>query len=333
MASIRCLGESELGSFLPGKSRYICRERRPSVSGAGVHSVRVDMAFEVTRPLIDPFERAITYLRVSVTDRCDFRCVYCMAEDMVFLPKADVLTLEELDRMCSAFVARGVRKLRLTGGEPLVRRNIMWLFRRLSRHLETGALDARTVLETLAEKGVVEPGILTQFGGEDATVRLGESGMPTAKVARPSVSGPGAGGRFVEVGLLGKGGMGQVFEAEDPDLKRRVAVKSLLPKAASSSTLRQKFLAEAQITGQLEHPNIIPVHEMGRGADGEIYFSMKKVEGRVIAKGFTLDQWQTAVMEYTALDVSVPRCSLLGSLLTMNHRFGKLLVTAHDLSS
>ena len=84
------------------------------------------MDFKVTRPLIDPFEREITYLRVSVTDRCDFRCVYCMAEDMVFLPKADVLTLEELDRMCSAFVARGVRKLRLTGGEPLVRRNIMW---------------------------------------------------------------------------------------------------------------------------------------------------------------------------------------------------------------
>ena len=102
------------------------------------------MAFEVTRPLIDPFERAITYLRVSVTDRCDFRCVYCMAEDMAFLPKADVLTLEELDRMCSAFVARGVRKLRLTGGEPLVRRNIMWLFRQLSRHLETGDLDELT---------------------------------------------------------------------------------------------------------------------------------------------------------------------------------------------
>jgi cyclic pyranopterin phosphate synthase len=94
--------------------------------------------------LIDPFGRHVTYLRVSVTDRCDFRCVYCMAEDMTFLPKADVLTLEELDRLCSAFVARGVRKLRLTGGEPLVRRNIMWLVRRLSRHLETGALDELT---------------------------------------------------------------------------------------------------------------------------------------------------------------------------------------------
>ncbi len=83
--------------------------------------------FEVRRPLIDPFARAITYLRVSVTDRCDFRCVYCMSENMTFLPKADLLTLEELDRLCSAFVARGVRKLRLTGGEPLVRRGIMTL--------------------------------------------------------------------------------------------------------------------------------------------------------------------------------------------------------------
>ena len=96
-------------------------------------------------PLIDPHGRAITYLRVSVTDRCDFRCVYCMAEDMTFLPKADVLTLEELDRVCSAFVERGVRKLRMTGGEPLVRRNIMSLFRSLSRHLESGALDELTV--------------------------------------------------------------------------------------------------------------------------------------------------------------------------------------------
>ena len=81
------------------------------------------------RPLVDPFARAITYLRVSVTDRCDFRCVYCMSEDMTFLPKRDLLTLEELDRLCRAFVATGVRKLRLTGGEPLVRRDIMTLFR------------------------------------------------------------------------------------------------------------------------------------------------------------------------------------------------------------
>ena len=96
-------------------------------------------------PLVDPFGRAITYVRVSVTDRCDFRCVYCMSEHMTFLPKAEVLTLEELDRLCSAFVVRGVRKLRLTGGEPLVRRGIMTLFGTLSRHLASGALDELTV--------------------------------------------------------------------------------------------------------------------------------------------------------------------------------------------
>jgi len=95
--------------------------------------------------MIDPFGRHISYLRVSVTDRCDFRCVYCMAEDMTFLPKAEVLTLEELDRLCSAFVRLGVRKLRLTGGEPLVRRNIMALVRALGRHLDSGALDELTL--------------------------------------------------------------------------------------------------------------------------------------------------------------------------------------------
>src|SRR5690606_3541035 len=96
-------------------------------------------------PLIDPFARPITYLRVSVTDRCDFRCTYCMAEHMQFLPKREVLTLEELDRLCSAFVGLGVRKLRLTGGEPLVRKNIMQLFENLSRHLRSGALDELTL--------------------------------------------------------------------------------------------------------------------------------------------------------------------------------------------
>src|SRR5882724_2292639 len=95
--------------------------------------------------MIDPFGRTISYLRVSVTDRCDFRCVYCMAENMAFLPKADLLTLEELDRLCSVFVARGVRKLRLTGGEPLVRRGIMTLVSSLSRHLATGDLDELTL--------------------------------------------------------------------------------------------------------------------------------------------------------------------------------------------
>ncbi len=104
------------------------------------------MTLTTTQPsLIDPFGRTISYLRVSVTDRCDFRCVYCMAEDMTFLPKRDLLTLEELDRLCSAFIARGVKKLRLTGGEPLVRKNLMSLIEGLSRHLKSGDLEELTL--------------------------------------------------------------------------------------------------------------------------------------------------------------------------------------------
>ena len=94
---------------------------------------------------MDPFRRAITYLRVSVTDRCDFRCVYCMSEKMKFLPKKELLTLEELDRLCTAFITLGVRKLRITGGEPLVRRGIMEYFESISRHLESGMLDELTL--------------------------------------------------------------------------------------------------------------------------------------------------------------------------------------------
>jgi cyclic pyranopterin phosphate synthase len=115
--------------------------------------------------MVDPFGRLISYLRVSITDRCDFRCVYCMSEDMRFLPKADLLTLEELDRLCTAFIAKGVRKLRLTGGEPLVRRNMMSLVRSLSRHLETGALSELTL--------TTNGSLLSRFAGElrDSGVR------------------------------------------------------------------------------------------------------------------------------------------------------------------
>ena len=99
----------------------------------------------MTAPLIDPFQRPIRYLRLSVTDRCDFRCVYCMAENMTFLPKAELLTLEELDRMCTAFIRLGVEKLRITGGEPLVRKGIMTFFEAMGRHLESGALKELTL--------------------------------------------------------------------------------------------------------------------------------------------------------------------------------------------
>ncbi len=106
-----------------------------------------------TPTLIDPFARAVTYLRVSVTDRCDFRCYYCMSEDMTFLPKKELLTLEELDRMCSAFVEMGVSKLRITGGEPLVRKGIMTFFNSMSRHLASGALKELTLTTNGSQLG------------------------------------------------------------------------------------------------------------------------------------------------------------------------------------
>ena len=113
--------------------------------------------------MIDPFGRHITYLRVSVTDRCDFRCIYCMAEDMTFLPKAEVLSLEELDRLSSAFVGLGVKKLRITGGEPLVRKGIMTLFENLGRHLDSGALDELT-LTTNGSQLAAHARSLAEFG-------------------------------------------------------------------------------------------------------------------------------------------------------------------------
>ncbi len=118
----------------------------------------------MTEPLIDPFQRAIRYLRLSVTDRCDFRCVYCMSENMTFLPKKELLTLEELDRLCTAFIGLGVEKLRITGGEPLVRRDIMTFFRAMSRHLESGALKELTLTTNGSQlarfaKELVEAGV------------------------------------------------------------------------------------------------------------------------------------------------------------------------------
>src|ERR1700749_2530637 len=112
----------------------------------------------LSRPMTDPFGRSISYLRVSVTDRCDLRCFYCMSEDMTFLPKADLLTLEELDRLCTAFIAKGVKKLRLTGGEPLVRRNVRSLLRSLARHLTSGALSELTLTTNGSQ--------LARFAGE-----------------------------------------------------------------------------------------------------------------------------------------------------------------------
>ena len=121
--------------------------------------------------MIDPFGREVTYLRVSVTDRCDLRCVYCMSEDMSFLPKRELLTLEELERVCSAFISQGVRKVRITGGEPLVRRDILTLFQSLGRHLKAGVLDELT-LTTNGNRLAKHAGALYDAGVRRVNVSL-----------------------------------------------------------------------------------------------------------------------------------------------------------------
>src|SRR5690606_34010130 len=130
-----------------GGKRHPCRPARPFMWKHRGLAPKIPYipAMHAASPLVDPVGRAITYLRMSVTGRCDLRCAYCMAEDMRFLPRRELLTIEELDRLCSAFVHKGVRKIRLTGGEPLVRRGIMDLVTGLSRHLDSGALDELTL--------------------------------------------------------------------------------------------------------------------------------------------------------------------------------------------
>ena len=135
--------------------------------------------------LVDRYGRSITYLRVSVTDRCDFRCVYCMSEHMSFLPRRELLTLEELDRICTAFVSRGVRKLRITGGEPLVRKNIMWLFQTLSRHIEAGQLDELTVTTNGSQ--------LKRFA-RDLKARVSSASTCRSTPCSPTVSAPSLAG-------------------------------------------------------------------------------------------------------------------------------------------
>ena len=133
------------------------------------------------RPLVDPFGRAITYLRVSVTDRCDLRCIYCMSERMRFLPRTELLTVEELDRLCTTFVARGVRRLRFTGGEPLVRRGFLDLLGAVGRHLGHGLDEITVTTNGVQLAAFAEP--LAQAGVKRDSLKVGDkvviSGRPS----------------------------------------------------------------------------------------------------------------------------------------------------------
>ena len=230
------------------------------------------MAFEATDPLIDPFERAVTYLRISVTDRCDFRCVYCMSEDMTFLPKPDVLTLEELDRLCSAFVERGVRKLRLTGGEPLVRRNIMWLIRRLGRHLETGALDEVTVTTNGSQLGRYATELV------DAGVKRINVSLDTLDAAK-----------FKDITLWGR--FEQVMEGIDAAKDAGLAIKinAVALKGVNDDELGAMVAWCGEEGHDLTFIEVMPMGEMGANARLDQYMPLSMVRAK-LNEDFTLDE-------------------------------------------
>jgi cyclic pyranopterin phosphate synthase len=222
--------------------------------------------------MLDPFGRHITYLRVSVTDRCDFRCVYCMAEDMTFLPKAEVLTLEELDRVCGAFVRLGVRKLRLTGGEPLVRRGIMTLFRSLGRHLGTGALDELTVTTNGSQ--------LARYAEE-----LRESGVKRINVSLDTLDAK----KFAAITRWGK--LDQVLAGIGA--AQRAGLKIKINTVALKGVNEDEFDRLVAWSGEegldLVFIEVMPLGEIGAGARLEQYLPLSLVRAK-LSRSWTLDE-------------------------------------------
>jgi GTP 3',8-cyclase len=253
-------------------------------------------------PMTDPFGRTISYLRVSVTDRCDLRCFYCMSEDMTFLPKADLLTLEELDRLCTAFIARGVRKLRLTGGEPLVRRNVLSLVRSLSRHLTSGALNELTLTTNGSQ--------LARFAGElkDCGVRRINVSLDTLDPAK-----------FRAITRWGE--LGKVLDGIEAAREAGLAVKI--------NAVALKELNEAEIPALMEWAHgkgmgltLIEVMPMGDIGEGRIdqYVPLSLVRAR-LAKQYTLtdlDETTGGPARYVRVEETGGK---LGFITPMTHNF------------
>ncbi len=263
----------------------------------------MDTVAPQTAPIIDPFGRSITYLRVSVTDRCDFRCVYCMSEAMTFLPKADVLSLEELDRLCSAFVARGVRKLRLTGGEPLVRRNIMWLFRRLARHLDAGTLDELTVTTNASQ--------LAKYADELAAV-----GVRRINVSLDTLDP----GRFEAITRWGK--LDKVMAGIEA--AKRAGLRVKINTVALRGVNDDELVKLVQWCGDEGHDitfiEVMPMGELGEGARLEQYMPLSMVRAKLTER-FTL----TDTDEATGGPARYARCAetggRIGFITPLTHNF------------
>ena len=221
-------------------------------------------------PLIDPFHRAISYLRVSVTDRCDFRCVYCMSENMSFLPKKELLTLEELDRLCSTFVRLGVEKLRITGGEPLVRREILTFFRAMTRHLDSGALKELTLTTNGSQ--------LAKFADDlyDAGVRRVNVSLDTLDEAK-----------FAQITRWGR--LGQVLDGIEAAQRAglRVKINAVALKGFNEVELFDLQAWCAARDMDLTFIEVMPMGDLGNENRLDQYWSLKDLRAR-LAERFTL---------------------------------------------
>ncbi|NTT85820.1 GTP 3',8-cyclase MoaA [Tabrizicola fusiformis] len=215
-------------------------------------------------PLVDPFARAISYLRVSVTDRCDFRCTYCMTEHMTFLPKAELLSLEELDRLCSAFVRMGVQKLRITGGEPLVRKGILTFFEAMGRHLQSGALKELTLTTNGSQ--------LRRYAADLAAV-----GVRRVNVSLDTLDAA----KFAEVTRWGR--LGQVLDGIAAAKEAGLAVKinAVALKGVNDDELFT--LAEwcARDGHDLTFIEVMPMGDMGEVQRLDQYWSLKDLRTRL----------------------------------------------------
>jgi cyclic pyranopterin phosphate synthase len=220
--------------------------------------------------LVDPFHRAISYLRVSVTDRCDFRCVYCMAENMTFLPKKELLTLEELDRLCSAFVGMGVEKLRITGGEPLVRRDILTFFRAMSRHLESGALKELTLTTNGSQ--------LERFAGD-----LAAAGVRRINVSLDTLDEA----KFAEITRWGR--LPQVLKGIDAAQAAglKVKINAVALKGFNEDELFPLVDWCASRDMDLTFIEVMPMGDLGNEDRLDQYWSLKDLRAR-LAERFTL---------------------------------------------
>jgi GTP 3',8-cyclase len=214
--------------------------------------------------LVDPFARAISYLRVSVTDRCDFRCVYCMSEHMEFLPRAELLSLEELDRLCSAFVGLGVSKLRITGGEPLVRKGIMTFFRAMSRHLGTGALRELTLTTNGSQ--------LARFAGE-----LADCGVRRVNVSLDTLDAD----RFGRITRWGR--LPQVMAGIDAAAAAGLAVKinTVALKGVNDDEIHDLVAWCGDRGFDLTFIEVMPMGDLGNENRLDQYFSLRDLRARL----------------------------------------------------